>query len=149
QSWRRARTSLWLINLGLAGLFPTILLGLPLKLFFGLMILNGVVLYWTELRAIFRARRRRLLDWGLRYFITAQWVLGACCVLALLLNWPGVPMTFHTGQLENLYGFLFLVGVMGFAIPGMLYKIIPFLVWYARYGEYIGRTEVPTLAKLN
>jgi len=34
------------------------------------------------------------------------------------------------------------------AILGMLYKIVPFLVWYARYSQDIGRSKVPALADL-
>jgi hypothetical protein len=30
----------------------------------------------------------------------------------------------------------------------MLYKIIPFLVWFARYSRQIGRAQVPALADL-
>jgi hypothetical protein len=40
------------------------------------------------------------------------------------------------------------MGVVSFAILGMLYKIVPFLVWYGRYSRDIGRRPVPTLADL-
>jgi len=30
----------------------------------------------------------------------------------------------------------------------MLYKIIPFLVWFGRYSQHIGRAKVPALADL-
>ena len=69
-------------------------------------------------------------------------------VLAVALAWPGLPQNTLTGQLENLYGFLGLIGVVTFAIMGMLYKIIPFLVWFGRYSRQIGRSKVPALADL-
>jgi hypothetical protein len=31
---------------------------------------------------------------------------------------------------------------------GMLYKIIPFLVWFGRYSRQVGRAQVPALADL-
>jgi hypothetical protein len=31
---------------------------------------------------------------------------------------------------------------------GMLYKIVPFLVWFKRYSIQIGRAQVPSLAEL-
>ena len=51
--------------------------------------------------------------------------------LAAVLSWPGLPLTAFTGQLENLYGFLAVFGLISTAVLGMLFKILPFLVWYA------------------
>ncbi|MBP9902684.1 MAG: hypothetical protein KBH45_14580, partial [Verrucomicrobia bacterium] len=59
-----------------------------------------------------------------------------------------LPLNPFTGQIENLYGFLGLIGVVSFAIIGMLYKIVPFLVWFGRYSRQIGRAQVPALADL-
>ena len=148
QSYRRAQTSLWLINAGLVGLFPAILSQSRLKFVFALVVVSGVAAYLIEIRSILRARQRRRLDWGMRYFLTALAVLGLCCGLAVVLSWPGLPLNAFTGQLENFYGFAFLIGVVSFAILGMLYKIIPFLVWYARYSPQIGKRKVPALADL-
>ena len=69
-------------------------------------------------------------------------------VLAVVLSWPGLPLNALTGQLENVYGFLGLIGVVSFAIIGMLYKIIPFLVWFGSYSKHIGRAQVPALAEM-
>src|ERR1017187_7648390 len=40
------------------------------------------------------------------------------------------------------------LGVISFAIIGMLYKIIPFLIWFGIYSKQIGRAQVPSLADL-
>ena len=40
------------------------------------------------------------------------------------------------------------LGVVSFAIIGMFYKIIPFLVWYGSYSRQIGLSKVPSLADL-
>jgi hypothetical protein len=148
QSERRACWSLRLLNVGLAGAFFTILLRSPLKPVFALVLIAGLAVYGWEMRAILRARKRRVLDWGLKYFLTAISLLGLQAILAVVLVWPELPLTAVTGQLENLYGFLALIGIVTFAILGMLYKIIPFLVWYARYSRDIGRQKVPALADL-
>jgi len=148
QSERRACWSLRLLNVGLAGAFFTILLRSPLKPVFALVLVAGLAVYGWEMRAILRARKRRVLDWGLTYFLTALSLLGLQAVLAVVLVWPKLPLTVVTGQLENLYGFLALIGIVTFAILGMLYKVIPFLVWYARYSREIGRQKVPALADL-
>jgi hypothetical protein len=148
QSPRRARASVALLNVGLLGAFTAILLRHPLKLAFAVVVVVGLACYGVEMIAILRARKRRPLDWGLKSFLTAISLLVPTCVLALILSWPGLPLTTFTGRLENVYGFLGLAGVVSFAIIGMFYKIIPFLVWYGSYSTQIGLRKVPSLADL-
>ena len=118
------------------------------KLAFAIVVMIALAIYGIELAAILRARKRRGLDWGIHMFLTAVAGLLPLCVLALVLSWPGLPLNTFTGQLENLYGFLGLVGVISFAIIGMLYKIIPFLIWFGVYSKKIGCAKVPALADL-
>lgn len=148
QNRARAAGSVVLLNIGLAGSFVTILLRSPWKLAFTLLLAGALGLYGWEIAAILRARKRRTLDWGIKYFLTAVALLLPLSILAMVLSWPGLPMNLVTGQLENLYGFLGFVGVIGFAIIGMLYKIIPFLVWFKSYSHQIGRAKVPALAEM-
>lgn len=148
QSARRAGWSLALINAGLAGVFVTILLSHRWKFAFALVVLAGLSVYGWEIAVILRARQRRRLDWGLKYFLTGLALLAPVSALGLVLAWPRLPMTPLTAQLENVYGFLALVGVVTLAILGMLYKVVPFLVWYASYSKAIGRNKVPSLAEL-
>jgi hypothetical protein len=148
QNRLRAALSVALLNLGLAGSFVTILLRSPWKLAFAVVVILALALYGIELAAILRARKRRTLDWGLKMFLTAVASLAPLCILALVLSWPGLPANPFTGQLENLYGFLGLVGVISFALIGMLYKIIPFLVWFGIYSKKVGLAKVPALADL-
>jgi hypothetical protein len=148
QSERRAAWSIKLLNVGLAGLFAGILLDQPWKLLFALVVIGGLAAYSVELRAILRARKRRQLDWALKYFLTAVGLLAPLSLLAVVLCSPGLPANQFTAQLENVYGLLGLLGVVGLAILGMLYKIVPFLVWFASYSAEIGRRKVPALADL-
>jgi len=148
QNERRARWSIRLLNLGLAGLFFAILLRSPWKLAFALVVIAAFVVYASEMAAILRARKRRALDWGLRYFLTALALLAPLSLLALILCWPGLPATLLTTQLETVYGFAGLAGVVTFTILGFLYKIVPFLAWYHSYSPHVGRRKVPSLADL-
>ena len=75
-------------------------------------------------------------------------LIAPLSLLAVILCWPSLRPTPFTAQLENVYGFVGIVGVVIFAILGMLCKILPFLVWTARYSEDIGRRPVPALADL-
>ena len=148
QSQRRAGLSVALLNIGLAGSFVTILLRSPWKLAFSLVTISALVIHSWELCAILRARKRRTLDWGVRYFLTAVALLIPLSIMAVVLSWPGLQANPFLGQLENLYGFVGLLGVVTLAIMGMLYKIIPFLVWFGVYGKNIGRAQVPALADM-
>jgi hypothetical protein len=148
QSSQRAGWAIALLNAGLFGLFVTILVGSAWKLAFALVIIAALALYGWEIIAILRARKRRSLDWGLKHFLTAIGLLLPLSILAVVLCWPGLPMTALTTQLENVYGFVAIIGVITFAIVGMLYKVVPFLVWYASYSKQIGRRPVPSLGGL-
>jgi len=148
QNPRRAAWSVILLNTGLAGSFVTILLRSPWKLAFALVVILALALYALELRAILRARKRAAMDWGVRGFLTAVGFMVPLAIMAAVLSWPGLPVNAYTMQLENVYGFLGFVGVVSFAIIGMLYKIIPFIVWFGTYSRHIGRAQVPSLAEL-
>ena len=148
QNERRAWWSVALLDLGLAGVFAAILFQSPLKPVAALVIIAGLMLYGVEIRAILRARNRRALDWGMRYFLTAIVLLVPLSILALVLSWSRLPVTALTMQLENVYGLLALAGLVGLAILGMLYKIVPFLVWFHSYSRHIGRAKVPALAEM-
>jgi hypothetical protein len=149
RSERRACWSIGLLNAGVAGLFATLLLDRPLKLAFALVTLAGLALYGVEIRAVLRSRTRGKLDWALRYFFTAISLFIPLGGVAIILCWPRLPATPLTTQLENLYGFLAIVGVITFAILGMLHKIVPFLVWYSTYSREVGLRKVPSLSELS
>ena len=148
QNPRRAVGSIILLNLGLAGSFISVLLLLTLRPVFAVVTVAALVLYAAELISILRARKRRALDWGVRYFLTAIALLAPLSVAALVLSWPHLPLNSFTNQLENVYGFLAFFGVISFAVVGMLYKIIPFLVWFGTYSRHIGLARVPALAEM-
>ena len=148
QSERRVWWSVALLNLGLFGVFAAILWQSQLKFIFASVIVAGLAIYGIEILAILRARNRRTLDWGMKYFLTAIALLIPLSAVALALAWSRLPVTAFTMQLENVYGLLALLGLVGLAILGMLYKIVPFLVWFHSYSRQIGRAKVPALADM-
>jgi hypothetical protein len=148
QSKWRAALSLLLLNIGLAGSVVTILLRSPLKLMFGVIAVSGLVFFGWELRAMVRARKRPVLDWGLKTFLVAITMLIPVCLLALVLSWPTLPLNQFFSMLENVYGFLGLFGVVALAILGMLHKILPFLVWFGVYSPHVGRAQLPLTSQM-
>lgn len=147
QSPRRALASVLLLNIGVAATFLSVLLNSTWKSVSAAIIITALGIYGWELAAILRARKRRELDWGLKYFITAVCLLAPVSLIGLYLSRP-LPWTAFNSQMENAYGFVALIGVVSFAIVGMLYKIVPFLVWYGAYSKHIGRARVPALAEM-
>ena len=148
QNKRRAWWSIALIDLGLLGVFIAILLQSPLKLACAFVVVAGLMLYGLEIKAILCMRHRRVLDWGMKYFLTAIALLIPLSIVALVLSWSRLPLNAFTMQLENVYGLLALLGFVSLAILGMLYKIVPFLVWFHSYSRHIGRAKVPALAEM-
>jgi hypothetical protein len=148
QNARRAKWSVALLNAGVALVFVTVLLRSAWKLASALLVIAALALYAAEMIAILRSRKRCTLDWALKYFFTAIGVLIPLSAIAVVLCWPTLPATAFTAQLENVYGFLAFMGLVTLALIGMLYKIIPFLVWYSSYSKAIGRSKVPSLADL-
>ncbi len=148
QNGSRAVASIVLLNIGLVGSLFSILLQSIFKPLFALVVIIALAIYGWEIITILRARKRRALDWGVRYFLTAIGLLVPLSLLALVLSWPRLPLNPFTGQLENVYGFVSLIGVVSLAVIGMLYKIIPFLVWFGAYSKHIGKAQVPALAEM-
>ena len=148
QSKRRVMWSIMLLNVGLVSAFFGILLRSSWKMAPTIVAVIGLIIYGIEIVAILRARKRKTLDWGLNYFLTAIAMLVPLSVIGLILSRPGLPMTELNGQLENLYGLVAILGVLTLAILGMLYKIVPFLTWYGTYSREIGRSKVPALSDL-
>jgi hypothetical protein len=148
QCRRRAGLSLVLLNIGVGGAFTSILLRSRWKMAFTLLIILALAIYGWELIEILRARKRRALDWGVKMFLSAVCLLVLESLLAIVLSWPKLPLNGFTGQLENLYGFLGLLGFVSLAVIGMLYKIVPFLVWFGTYSSKVGFSQVPSLSEL-
>lgn len=148
QNQRRAALSILLLNLGLAGSVVTILWRSNWKPVFAAITVAGLAIFAWELRAMLRARKRPVLDWGLKTFLVAVALLLPVCLLALVLSWPTLPQNQFFGMLENVYGFLGLFGVVTLAILGMLHKILPFLVWFGVYSPHVGRAQLPLTSQM-
>jgi len=140
---RLARWQFWLLNLGIVGLFGTLLLQSGWALLFALLIAGAVGLFLWKMREVLRARRRPRLDWGLRHALSAIATLAILTVLGLWLATGWVWSEEFGARLAFGYGVLALLGWVSVMIIGMMYKIIPFLVWHHRYSDFVGLRPVP------
>lgn len=142
-----SRGVLVLLNLGVLGVSLGAMFSLPavwLALFLA-AVLGAVLLFALDLRRILLSRARRSLDLSVRYLLGAFAALLAALGVSLwLLAAPG-PVT-PAQAVAALY--LGGAGWVGLMVVGHMYKIVPFLVWTARYAGLAGREAVPTLREM-
>lgn len=129
------------------------LLLVPLFLFFGfnaffvsLAGLPGacsIFIFVKTTYDIFSVRKRKIMDTTIRF-----WQLGLTSLPLSLVSllfyqiWPQADFAF-------IFAILFLIGFALAITCGMLYKIVPFLVWFHRFSMLIGRVPVPLLKDIS
>ena len=105
----------------------------------------GLALTGAALAATLQSRRRRKLEPGVLAFAVGAVGLGLAALVGvglLLVPHPSVSAV-------TAYGIIIVPGGFGLMVPGMLCKIIPFLVWMRRYGPRVGREPVPAATTLS
>lgn len=99
------------------GSWPALPAGLGLALLFGLFAV-------TTLR-LQAQRKRKVADVTLNF-----WRFGMGCLLLALAAWIWLQLAGGAGRLAVLPLLLFAVGFAVSVVNGMLYKIVPFLIWF-------------------
>lgn len=140
---RLARWQFWGLNVGLIGLFWSLLLQSVWAMPFVLLIALAIGLFLWKICEVLRTRRRPRLDWGLRHALSAIIYLLIVTILGIWLATGWVPSDEFGARLAFGYGVLALLGWVSVMIIGMMYKIIPFLVWHHRYSDLVGLRPVP------
>jgi len=99
----------------------------------------------TALMATLRARRRRVLDPGVKAFAAGAGWFAVCAAGGLILGgWPRHALP----NAAAIYGVNLIGGALSAMILGMVCKIVPFLVWMRVYGPRAGRQPVPLATAL-
>lgn len=139
-----------------ATLAPAIFGALLLSMF---PLLPGIELYWLSVMAqtllwiaagcfamvtldLQRRRRRRVADATLSFFRLGMLALLGAALLAMATPW--LPASNH---LETLTVMIFLLGFAMSVMHGMLYKIVPFLIWFHLFRGGI-KTGVPNMKEI-
>ncbi|MEG3639540.1 hypothetical protein [Magnetococcus sp. PR-3] len=102
----------------------------------------AVALYALKITPLILHRKRQIMDGTLRF-----WLLGFLCGALSLLALP-IWLIGDRNELMVPLFTLFSVGFAGSIILGMLYKIIPFLVWFHRFSRLAGLAAIPTMEDL-
>ncbi len=106
------------------------------------LILAGAASFLAQARAFYATRRRPVVDPGMRLAAAGLGVLGAAAGLGAFLAFAGFSPQLATGYVTAL-----VLGISLF-VAAHYYKIVPFLVWYHRFGPLAGRQPVPKVAEL-
>ncbi len=112
-----------------------------------LFIFAGIMLYGFDVSLLWKARGRRpdiwvrQVPWAVGYAVVSGVVLVGVTVASLRPG--GVP-----NRIVLAFGLLVALGWVSTMILALLHKIVPFLVWYHRYSETVGRVAVPAMSDL-
>ncbi len=109
----------------------------------GALVLGGVVAFLVQVAAFFRHRKRKAVDPGMRLAGAGLAGLAVATLLAPLALSRGVS----DPHLLSTY-FVVLLGGISLFVAGHYYKIVPFIVWYHRFGPLVGKRKVPKVAEL-
>jgi hypothetical protein len=107
------------------------------------LIAAGLAAFLVQAASYFRHSVKPTLDPGLRLAGAGLGILAAGLVLG---GWS-MAVGWTPGTLVGAYGLALILGLSVF-VAGHYYKIVPFLVWYHRYGPLVARQPVPRVGDL-
>lgn len=110
-------------GLGVLLVLWPLVINTPLNEVIGGIVMAMLVVFALQTLRLQQRRRRRLADVTLDF-----WRLSMVSLILATLAWLANLYSSHVA-LELAVGVLFLLGFAGSAVNGMLYKIVPFLIW--------------------
>ena len=102
----------------------------------------GIIFYLKQIATLYKVRARKLLDIWYKHIYVAFISLG----LSLFFGILWLFFDFENGLKVAVW--LIVMGFITFVINGHLLKIIPFLVWFERFSELVGKKKVPMLHEM-
>lgn len=143
-SERPGRLAAWLLAIGVATLLAVHHALNPVTIWLiAALLAGGVAALVTQAALYFRHRKRPKLDPGLRLAGAGLLVLLGAMVIAPFFLSGGLSAP----RVATAYGGA-LVGATSLFVAGHYYKILPFLIWFHRFGPLVGRQQVPRVVDL-
>lgn len=130
-----------LVTLSIIALSCGFLMNLERRLLIGAGVpaLIGILIYiWMMTRLLWQ-RQRKMVDTTLRF-----WKAGLVFLILAVLTLPN-DLFRYDETFAYLFGILFLLGFAVAITNGMLYKIVPFLVWLHRFASLVGKIKTPSM----
>ncbi len=109
-----------------------------------LLIAAGVVVFLVQAGRLYRHSVKPKLDPGMRLAAAALACLALALLLAPLALWRG----YGDPRLAVAYVAALIPGALTLFVSAHYYKIVPFLVWYHRFGPLAGTRPLPRVADL-
>jgi hypothetical protein len=131
-----------LVNLGIVGIVVEFILGHPF--YSSVLITAGLFMFSYQVRLILKGRMRKTLDLGLRHAMLAYGYIPVTALLGVYIALGHVVPVIQQ-RFVLIYGFTVIFGCITFLVIGMMYKIVPFLVWFHKYSDKVGKEKVPLL----
>lgn len=105
--------------------------------------LVALLVYASDIRGLYRGRKRRALELNTRMTVWSFASLAAVALLGEALLATG-SFSHHIGA----FAFLATFGWLSGLVLANLYKIVPFLTWLEAYGPVLGRVPTPRVQDL-
>ena len=135
-------TAFGLVNAGILGVVIEFLLDMPL--YCSLIIAAGLFMFSYQVVLIMKGRMRKAMDIGLRHAVLAYGYIPLAAIVGVYIALShAVPALRQRFVL--IYGFTVVFGCITFLVIGMMYKVVPFLVWFHKYSDKVGKEKVPLL----
>ncbi len=145
---KRSRQRFWLLNIGIIGLFLSLVTRSRWVFPLALVVVLGFASAFWRLARPWREGNAPRLDWSTRHVLAAFGCLGVAIVLGLTLASGLLADEALAARVAVIYAFLGLNGWITLMIVGMSYRVIPLLVWLHRYSPIVHDEPVPKVGEL-
>jgi hypothetical protein len=108
------------------------------------LVAAGLVAFVVQAVLFFRHRKKPKVDPGLRLAATALGFILCALVLAPFFLVHGLSAP----RLATGYVLTLILGGLSLFVAGHYYKILPFLIWFHRFGPLVGKKPVPKVIEL-
>jgi hypothetical protein len=116
----------------------------PLTALTALLMGSGVIAFLAQAALFFRHKKKPTLDPGLRLAGVGLAHLLLAVLIAPLFLTEGLAAP----RLATAYGVALVLGALSLFVAGHYYKILPFLIWFHRFGPLVGKQKVPRVVDL-
>ncbi len=130
------------VNLGILGIIVEFFTNRPF--YSTVLILIGLIMFSYQVILIMKGRMRKVMDVGLRHALLSYVYIPVAAILGVVISLSNIAPDMRQ-RIILIYGFTVLFGCITLLIIGMMYKIVPFLVWFHKYSDKVGKEKVPLL----
>lgn len=142
---RTAEITYYLLNGAVVVLFFGLLMSIPVLVALGgATAFAALFTYFYQMYLSHAKRKRRNMDIGIRHSVSGviHLIIGMVLGAGILFGWAAKPAHYTAFAYFSLFGFVAIF------IVGQMHKIVPFLVWFAKYADKVGLEPVPNMVEM-